>query len=345
MSGHALPAGRSAPRAAAAVLIAVAAGVGLAGCSLWNSEEVLPYATCADPGDRLRVAVSTASELKQALAAAAPGMQIDLADGTYSGRFEASVVGSAEMPILLCGGADAVLDGGTHGYALHLENAGWWTVEGLTIRGGQKGVVLDATSDSALVDLTVSGSTQEAVHLRSASSRNILTGLDISRTGSEKPKFGEGVYIGSAESNWCTYSACEPDRSDNNSILNSTFGPGITAEAIDIKEGTTGGLVEGNTFTGDGQTDADSWVDVKGNGWTIRGNSGTNATKDGMQVHVIVDGWGQGNVFQGNTLDTNAEGYGIAVAAPNPEGTATVVGCSNTAPTARAGLSNIPCTN
>lgn len=333
-------------RRIASGLLAVVAGVSLAGCASWGSEEdSTPYATCADAGERVRVAVSTASELKKALAAAVPGMQIDLADGTYSGRFDAAAVGTAEAPILLCGGSAAVLDGGTHGYTLHLEMSAWWTVEGLSVRGGQKGIVLDGTSDSALVNLTVSGSTQEAVHLRSASSRNMLTGLDISGTGSDKPKYGEGVYIGSAQSNWCTFSACGPDRSDGNTIRNSSFGPGITSEAIDIKEGTTGGLVEGNSFNGDGQTDADSWVDVKGNGWIIRGNKGQNATEDGMQVHVILDGWGSRNTFADNDLDTDSDGYGIAVAAPNPESTATVISCSNKAPTAKAGLSNIPCTN
>jgi hypothetical protein len=44
--------------------------------------------------------------------------------------------------------------------------------------------------------------------------------------------------------------------------LKNKFGPGITAEAIDIKEGTEDGLIEDNDFDGDGLADQNS-----GNSW------------------------------------------------------------------------------
>ena len=58
------------------------------------------------------VRVTTAVELEDALAAAQPGATIELADGTYVGKFVATVPGTASAPIHLCGSPAAILDGG-----------------------------------------------------------------------------------------------------------------------------------------------------------------------------------------------------------------------------------------
>ena len=43
---------------------------------------------------------------------------------------------------------------------------------------------------------------------------------------------------------------------------------------------------------------ADSWVDVKGNGYLIVDNLGPHSPQDGFQTHVIDDmEWGRNNVF------------------------------------------------
>jgi hypothetical protein len=114
----------------------------------------------------------------------------------------------------------------------------------------------------------------------------------------------------------------------------------VTSEAIDLKEGTTGGAVLGNTFDGSRVTGADSWVDVKGNNYLIEGNTGENAEKNGMQTHQILDGWGDLNVFAANVLDVGSSDYAIA---SWPE-ESNVVMCDNTFVNAAEGLSNIPCT-
>ena len=76
----------------------------------------------------------------------------------------------------------------------------------------------------------------------------------------------------------------EPDHRDRNQVLRNEIWA-TTSESIDIKEGTSGGLIEGNRFDGSGLSGADSWVDVKGNGYTILGNTiGTNSPKDGYQT-------------------------------------------------------------
>jgi hypothetical protein len=287
------------------------------------------------------VTATTAAELTAALAGAGPGTVIHLADGVYVGNFVGTGAGTREQPIMLCGGKGAVLDGGgtDDGYVLHLDRASYWTVQGFTVRNGQKGVMLDETTRSVVQDLAVQSMGDEAIHLRKFSTDNRVLGNTIRGTGLRKAKFGEGVYIGTAESNWCDVSACEPDKSDRNQISGNSISD-TTAENIDIKEGTSSGFLMDNSFDGSGITQADSWVDVKGRGWRIERNTGRNSPLDGFQTHEIVDGWGTENVFRHNVAEVNGPGLGYSLK-PVREN---VVDCSNSASQARQGLSNVPCT-
>ncbi|MCW2528924.1 MAG: Parallel beta-helix repeat protein [Pseudonocardiales bacterium] len=64
----------------------------------------------------------------------------------------------------------------------------------------------------------------------------------IENSGLASPSFREGIYLGSAVSNWPTWAGAQPDRSDRNEILDNHH--------IDIKEGTTAGIIRGNDFRG-----------------------------------------------------------------------------------------------
>ncbi len=86
-------------------------------------------------------------------------------------------------------------------------------------------------------------------------------------------------------------------------------------------------------------TAADSWVDVKGNGWLIDGNTGRHSSADGFQTHQILSGWGTGNVFANNTAVVDGPGYGFHITRP----LGNILKCSNTVTAARAGVSNITC--
>ncbi|MGH3812192.1 MAG: hypothetical protein ACRDUV_07010 [Pseudonocardiaceae bacterium] len=266
---------------------------------------------------------------------------IQLRDGTYPGRFEITTAATADQPITLCGSRAAILDGGPvdSGYTLHLRTADHWQLSGFTIHGGQKGLMIDNTRGALIDGLYIHDVGDEALHLRTASSGNTVHATTIRRTGLRKPKFGEGIYIGSARSNWCTYSNCEPDRSDRN-LIHANDIADTTSEAIDIKEGTSNGTLRANTLSGAAITAADSWVDVKGNNWTITDNIGTDAPEDGFQTHKILDGWGERNTFHNNTATINAAGYAINITKKNLGNT---ISCTNRATNANAGLSNIPC--
>jgi F5/8 type C domain len=330
-----------------------------------------PSPTPTGSGGRT-VPVSTAAQLTAALADAQPGDTISLAAGTYDGAFYATASGTVSAPITLTGPGSATLSN-THGrcdpnvpaapdgiaycgFGLHLNRVLYWRLAGFAITGANKGVVLDGSTHNVIDGVQVYGIGNEAVHFRASSSDNVLENSTVHDTGLSAAAFGEGLYVGSAQSNWSRYGengGTGPDRSDRNQVLDNHFGPNVAAEHVDVKEGTVDGVVSGNTFDGrgiSGENFADSWIDVKGSGYTLSGNhgsySGATVLTDGYQVHQILPGGGCGNLFRGNDSDLGgASGYAIDVtdqstcpARPN------VVYGSNTVHNAGKGLTNIPVT-
>lgn len=131
-----------------------------------------------------------------------------------------------------------------------------------------------------------------------------------------------------------------PDLSDHVTVKNNHIS-NTTAEGIDVKEGTTGGSIIGNVFSNagfSGQNFADSWVDVKGNAYDVRGNSGMTTKLDAFQVHSVLSGWGRSNVFSANTVLGGVPGYEVWIQSASP-GNLVVCKTSN----AVKGLSNVPC--
>jgi hypothetical protein len=287
------------------------------------------------------VTVSTADQLTAALASAQPGTKIALAPGVYQGDFTATASGTSSAPITLCGGRDAVLSGlsVTSGYTFYLDHASWWQLGGFAVSGGQKGVVTDGSSYDLIDGLYVHGTGDEAIHLRSFSSHDVVSHNLVRDTGLDVQFYGEGIYVGSAHKNWCRYSGCNPDASDDDTIIGNNIAD-TTAENIDIKEGTSGGTISGNILSGAGMVNsaATAWVNVKGNGWKIVANSGVNSVGDGYQVHQVYPGWGLQNTFTGNKAALRGAGVGIYVQSSDLQ---TVVACNNTVTGGQ--LSNLSC--
>ncbi|MFE9614165.1 right-handed parallel beta-helix repeat-containing protein [Streptomyces sp. NPDC006012] len=301
---------------------------------------LVPAATASTAAGASTIEVTTAAQLKSALAAVAPGDTIHLADGTYTGNFKATTTASAGSRITLTGSANAVLTAGG-GYGLHLNGASYWTVSGVTVTGGQKGIMIDSARGVVVDGVTVHDLDMEGVHFRTSSTDGVLRNSRIYDTGKDGRGMGEGVYVGTAN----TLS----DKSDRIQILDNTIGPGVGGENIDIKEGTTGARIVGNTFDGSGLTGAnydDSWVDVKGNDVLVEDNTGKNTTNDGYQTHTQQSGWGCGTVFRNNrsTLTGASGANRLAIDVTNlSSGCKTTVYGSNTV-TGGAGLTNITVT-
>src|SRR5699024_10713641 len=153
----------------------------------------------------------------------------------------AQTAGTQEEPITLCGDQDAVLDGGESdgGYTLHLDGASHWHLLGFQVTGGQKGVKVDGTDHTVIEGLTDSDSGDEACPRRAHSAQCGDSGTHRCLSAQRRPKFGEAIYSGAAESNWEALPGGEPDSSDETLIEDNRI-EAVTAEALYVKEGTTG---------------------------------------------------------------------------------------------------------
>lgn len=324
-------------------------GIALLSCSSTNKNTASPV----NKSFAKIIQVNSSTQLKGALENAKPGDEIVLADGIYMGNFKINndVSGTSTKSILLRGSRNAILDGGTisTGYVLHLK-ASYWIIKGITIKNGLKGIMTDEANYNIIDSVKVLGIGEEGIHLRRFSKHNIIQNCEVLNTGLKTPDYGEGIYVGTAVSNWAKSSDGVEDRSDSNLVQKNTIGPNCTAECIDVKEGTTGTIIRANKFNSTGITGAnsgDSWMDIKGNYCLIENNVGFNPQgsilKDGYQVHCVVNGWGCYNVFKNNNSVVNASGYGINVTLTSSKGK--VVGnkvyASNTAEGAVKGISNI----
>lgn len=342
-------------RTASAVLAAAAAAA-LAACGdqgVTEPRAAIPersprtevvYTCLYDPVTRT-VSVSSTAQLKAALLNAQPGDLILLADGTYTGPFIATVSGTASERITLCGSRNAVLQTGstsTLGFALSIR-ASYWTVKGFTVTTAQQGVAVEGGTRNEIVGLAVHGIGQEAIKLYKVSTYNTVRENRIYDTGLWNAEWGEGVYVGSYYGHWPQNSGGNPDASDHNQVLDNQFGPDVRAEHIDVKEGTTGGLIQGNHFDGRGmvrsQTWVDSWVEIKGNGYTVTGNTGSVSLRDGFQAYEVLSGWGWNNTFASNVADVQSTGYGFRVDGNRGH----VVRCSNQVTNAASGYANAAC--
>jgi hypothetical protein len=319
------------------------------------------------PSTGSTVDVSTTAQLTAALAAVQPGQTIRLAAGTYSGAFLGQNPGTATAPITLTGPASAVLTNpgasGTNpgcstpaagfnpGYGLWLYGAAYWRLSGFTVANAAKGIVLDAAPHARIDGVTVHDIGDEGVHFRRSSADGVIENSRIERTGQVQPQYGEGIYLGSANSNWSCYGNTGGiDASDRIQVLNNHVGPDVAAEHVDVKEGTVGGVLRGNTFDGQGiagQNSADSWVDVKGSDYLIQGNTGTfsppGVFANGYETHNPTTGSGCGNVWRDNVSDLGGVGqWAIDVTSTSKcAGHLNVVYSSNTATNAVGGLTNI----
>jgi hypothetical protein len=299
--------------------------------------------------------ITDANSLQKALDSLKSGQTLELPAGTFTRvggfRLNAGISGTASAPIILRGHpSGTVLSSGNlnSGTALKLLGQNDHVhIVGLEVRTSQKGIEVYDSKAVRIDSVRASNFGQEALHLLQFTQNSVIQNSWIDSTGMISPQYGEGIYIGSAESNWTSKSFGKPDSSDNNRILNNRFGDVITAENIDIKEGTRGGWIEGNQFNGKGlanQNSADSWIDLKGNTYTVLRNTGVDSYLDGFQTHINFAGYGDSNIIAWNTLDVGSSGYGINVQTSGSRGTApnNIVCDNNTVTGAGAGVTNVP---
>ncbi|MCU1442447.1 MAG: Right handed beta helix region, partial [Cryobacterium sp.] len=300
----------------------------------------------ADQCPTATVTVKNATDLMRAVAAAKPGDVIRMAPGTYHGQLNLKANGTASKPIWLCGPRDAVVNGG--GYAknspINVSASSHFILTGMTVTNGLKGVTVRSSNNVTISDMLVHNIGYEAVHLLVNTTDSVVVGNTIRKTGQRDAFYGEGVYIGSSDNNWCNLTACKPDRSDRNAVIGNNISA-TGSDLIEAKEGTSGGVIRGNTLNGEGSMKrTESWVMVSGNGWSVLQNSAKQSSLHGYRVNGASDGWGFGTVFAGNKSVVDAAGYGFKLHEPKGAGTSgTLVSCTNIVSGAALGFSNAGC--
>lgn len=260
----------------------------------------------------------TTEELRNALKNAEAGDTILLAGGEYEWEkkgtggslFMSSAEGTADSPVTIKS-ADksnpAVIKGKgfSDGIAFYI-TGDYWNIEDIVFCDARKGIILDNSNHTTIKNVSVYNIGEEGIHIRDGSSDCRVIEANVHDCGLLNQNYGEGIYIGSAKSTLGYSHDC-----NDNIVQNCIIGPDVKAECVDIKEYTTGNIIENCTMYGGGMTATDSFIDIKGNETTVRNNifyddENENIT-DAVQVHCQVDGWGLDNDIYGNTAYLTAE--------------------------------------
>ncbi|RKS75654.1 parallel beta helix pectate lyase-like protein [Motilibacter peucedani] len=298
------------------------------------------------------VNVSTAAQLTSALANAAPGTSIVLADGTYTGQFVGAKSAPFSNPIKITGTRRAVLTTGSTstGTALSIGGA-QWRLTGFTVTKALNGIEVSHSWGTVIDKVEVGTIGQKGIRLQGNSSEAVVQRSYVHDTGLTNARYGEGIDVGSSVDNWAAVTAGKPDRTNKVRVLGNRI-ERTAAEGVDVKEGTIGGTISANTFLDAGVVgwnSGDSWVDLKGNGWRVVSNTGAGAQDDAMQIHSIagldgkqIPGSGDDNVVRGNTVTGGVPGYLIKVYKNSDNNT---IGCDNVrTDDGDKGISNRKCT-
>ena len=281
------------------------------------------------------VNVSTADELTSALKYAVAGDKIIIASGlTYTGNFKLSVGGSQDAPIWIVGEKASdmpVLDGGDSNNSTSLaikgaddddlENIGlsYVYIQDIAVTNSKTGIAVDQGHYVTIDHVEVYNVGQAGIHIRDGSKNNIIKNSYVHNTGLYNVKYGEGIYIGSDYTKWPggTSSSEYNPAVDYVQILNNKIGPYVTAEHIDVKEGSSHAYIIGNTFDAEGMNDilngGLSYIDFKGNyteaAYNVGDQNDNEYFANAFEINDKQPGWGLYNNIHDNTLTFNDEYY------------------------------------
>jgi len=296
---------------------------------------------------------NTIACIQNAMATAQPGAEIIIASGTYQFTNEDKIPGSFGRNSYLYSGQDGTVSNRiilrgedpnnpplikgvdyNDGYLLGLEG-NYWTIQDIEFQTGSKGVILDDADYTLLINLEIHDVGEEALHFRHGTSDSTADNCNIHDTGRNPTKtdFGEGVYIGSDRSvHNLAYNDTDAYCADfkrnqgrcgrfynpsvnNITVKNSKFGPNVTAEHFDVREGSCHIFIDNNEFDAAGQIlkdFQDSFIDLKGSYCFVTNNTfvqnGSTTTNRGVQVidrdnnEGLIEDSALNNVVSGNTF-------------------------------------------
>jgi hypothetical protein len=278
---------------------------------------------------------SPLATIQRAVDLARPGDVVELAPGVYEQDVVSRRDGAPGAPITIKGPAGAVIKGAGKSRVFEVHHD-FLTLEGFTIDGlwgdpaspdGYREKLLyaigrrprDGVTGLKVLNMAFKNAGGECLRLRYFAQRNEITGSSFVGCGVHDFTFdagkrnGEGIYVGTAPEQRANGDnpTAEVDRSDDNWIHHNTFDTHGN-ECVDIKEGSSGNVVEHNSCTG--QRDPNSGgLGARGSGNIFRYNQSFGNAGAGIRLGGDTPSDGVDNQVYGNTFYGNAAG-GIKLA-------------------------------
>lgn len=259
------------------------------------------------------VSVSTFAALTAAVLAAIPGDNIEIAPGDYTATnltgILAATSGTKANPIRVIGlGAVTITHAGVGANTgISLTDNDWWIFENIELRTFNQGVMLVRSDHNTFRFVRSHGMTAECIHVRSGRWNLFEDCWAYDSTN------GEGFYIGTDQGSWASYT---DDGVGTAAVADYTIVRRARAwnclqECLEIKENTTGCIVEDSYFDHTGERVDSTFVagnTVKGNGNIIRRNTSIHInryawhTYNGAAPSVAASN----NIFEQNTVDASS---------------------------------------
>ena len=318
--------GESAPRIMLQALL-IALCLGSTATIAWaETYFVAPYGNTSGNGSRS----DPLQSIQEALERAKPGDTIELAPGRYFQDVRTVRNGQPGRPIIIRGGRNAVVSGAGANRIVEV-NHDYIELHGFTIDGRHSPAQSkdsyrdkliyavgnrpgDGVTGLRIIHMKLRNAGGECVRLRYQAQRNEIANSSIENCGvydfvyKDGGKNGEGVYIGTAPEQLGKRGVPDAsvDRSNANWIHHNTFDTRGN-ECVDIKEGSSGNIVEHNRCTG--QRDRKSaGLDSRGSGNTFRHNIVYGNRGAGIRLGGDANDDGVGNNAYSNTLRDNEVG-------------------------------------
>lgn len=260
-----------------------------------------------------------------------PGDGLILADGIYRQDFSTRREGTKERPIIIIGSKKAVVKGSGERAKIIEINHDFQVLKGFTVDGleGDKAekknyrdklIYAQSLEPSKgvrgmrILEMDLKNAGGECVRLKYFAKENEVAKNNITGCGAYDfifkggGKNGEGIYVGTAPEQIAKDKnpTQDIDRSNDNWIHDNVINTEGN-ECVDIKEGSTGNLVENNKCTG--QKDKESaGLDSRGSGNIFRNNESYDNVGAGIRLGGDKDNDGIDNIVRENFLHDNKNG-------------------------------------
>lgn len=270
------------------------------------------------------VNVASASALSSAAVNAQAGDCIMVAAGTYNLPTQNwTRSGTATAPITIQGaGSTTILSLGGNG-GIYIK-ASYWHVRKLRVTNGFFGIQTEGSVYTEIDSVEIDHVQQAAINLRYGTNHSTVKNSKIHDTGLGTARYGEGIYIGGYASEG---SSLPDNAADDNQVLNSTFGPNVRAESVDISDGSDRTTVIGNTIDGTGTVFEygymNSLIGVRGTGNVMTDNVLSRGAPHGF------DQYNGTTVYHRNRISLQATTSYPAPVGINRAGGTTTVYCDN----------------